>query len=193
MATWLITGCSTGFGRELARTVLARGGNAVVTARDPATVRDIVAAHEKSALALRLDVTERQQIDAAVGEAESRFGAIDVLVNNAGYGFRGAVEETDDAEMRQLFDTNFFGLVAMTQRVLPGMRAKRHGHIVNCARPRPSSTWSSRTSRPSGSRSAVRRSSGSAPRSMPSGASSMRGQRSATAPTFQSRPGCSVT
>jgi NAD(P)-dependent dehydrogenase (short-subunit alcohol dehydrogenase family) len=131
MPTWLITGCSTGFGRELARAVLARGWNAVVTARDPATVADIVAGHEATALALRLDVTDPAQVAEAARAAEARFGAIDVLVNNAGYGYRGAVEEADDAEIRQLFETNVFGLVAMTKAVLPGMRARRRGHIVN--------------------------------------------------------------
>lgn len=131
MATWLITGCSTGFGRELASAVLARNWNAVVTARDPATIQDIVAGHDVSALALRLDVTDPEQVASAVKEAEARFGAIDVLVNNAGYGYRGAVEEADETEVRELFETNFFGLVSMIQAVLPGMRAHRRGHIVN--------------------------------------------------------------
>ncbi|OJU45687.1 MAG: short-chain dehydrogenase/reductase [Alphaproteobacteria bacterium 65-37] len=131
MATWLITGCSTGFGRELASAVLARNWNAVVTARDPATIQDIVAGHDVSALALRLDVTDPKQVASAVKEAEARFGAIDVLVNNAGYGYRGAVEEADETEVRELFETNFFGLVSMIQAVLPGMRAHRRGHIVN--------------------------------------------------------------
>ncbi len=131
MPTWLITGCSTGFGRELARAVLARGWNAVVTARNVASVLDIVAGEEATALALPLDVTNRVQIAEAVRAAESRFGAVDVLVNNAGYGYRGAVEEAGDDEIRQLFETNFFGLVAMTQAVLPGMRSRRRGHIVN--------------------------------------------------------------
>lgn len=131
MTTWFITGCSTGFGRELARAVLGRGWNAVVTARDPATVADIVAGHDGSALALRLDVTDAAQVAEAVQEAERRFGAIDVLVNNAGYGYRSAVEEADDADVRRLFDTNFFGLVEVTKQVLPGMRQRRRGHIVN--------------------------------------------------------------
>ncbi|MBN9425149.1 MAG: SDR family NAD(P)-dependent oxidoreductase [Burkholderiales bacterium] len=129
--TWFITGCSTGFGRELARTVLARGWNAVVTARDPATVADIVDGHETRALALRLDVTDSAQVAQAVPQAQTRFGAIDVLVNNAGYGYRGAVEEADEADVRKLFDTNFFGLVALTKAVLPGMRARKQGYIVN--------------------------------------------------------------
>lgn len=131
MPTWLITGCSTGFGRALARAVLTRGWNAVVTAREPDSVADIVAGHEATALPLRLDVTDPAQIVAAVRQAESRFGAIDVLVNNAGYGYRAAVEEADDADIRRLFETNFFGLVGLTKAALPGMRARRRGHIVN--------------------------------------------------------------
>lgn len=131
MPTWMITGCSTGLGRELARSVLARGWNAVVTARDSATVADIVAGHADTGLAVRLDVTDGVEIAEAVRQAEARFGAVDVLVNNAGYGYRGAVEEASEAEIRTLFDTNFFGLVAMTQAVLPGMRARGRGYIIN--------------------------------------------------------------
>jgi NAD(P)-dependent dehydrogenase (short-subunit alcohol dehydrogenase family) len=129
--TWFITGCSTGLGRALAGTVLERGHQAVVTARDPDRVRDITDPHPDRAVAVALDVTDAGQISAAVAAAEERFGAIDVLVNNAGYGFRGAVEETDADEMRRLFDTNVFGAVAMTQAVLPGMRRRRSGAIVN--------------------------------------------------------------
>lgn len=131
MSTWLITGCSTGLGRALARAVLARGDNAVVTARDAATVQDLAEAHPDSALALALDVTDPDQVAAAVARAEDRFGAVDVLVNNAGYGYRAAVEEGDDADVRRLFDTNLFGPVAMIKAVLPGMRARRSGAIVN--------------------------------------------------------------
>jgi NADP-dependent 3-hydroxy acid dehydrogenase YdfG len=121
MRTRLITGCSTGLGRDVARAVLARGWNAVITARNVATIADIVAGHTTTALAVELDVTRGHQIADAVQQAEARFGAIDVLVNNAGYGYRGAVEEASEAEIRALFDTNFCGLVAMTQAVLPGM------------------------------------------------------------------------
>jgi NAD(P)-dependent dehydrogenase (short-subunit alcohol dehydrogenase family) len=131
MPIWFITGCSTGFGRSLAQAVLARGWSAVVTARDPATVQDIVAPHPDRALGLALDVTDNAQIAGAVHAAEARFGSIDVLVNNAGYGYRAAVEEADEADVRALFETNFFGLVRMTQAVLPGMRARRRGHVVN--------------------------------------------------------------
>jgi NAD(P)-dependent dehydrogenase (short-subunit alcohol dehydrogenase family) len=131
MATWLITGCSTGLGRSLAQAVLAQGHNAVVTARDVSTLQDITDAFPDTALALPLDVTDRAQISSAVEQAAGRFGAIDVLVNNAGYGYRSAVEEADEADVRQLFDTNVFGAVDMMKAVLPGMRANRAGSIVN--------------------------------------------------------------
>jgi NAD(P)-dependent dehydrogenase (short-subunit alcohol dehydrogenase family) len=128
---WFITGCSTGFGRELAQLVLRRGWRAVVTARDASRVQDLVEGHEDQALALSLDVTKPDQIAAAVQEAEGRFGSIDVLVNNAGYGYQSSIEEGDDAEIRAQFEANVFGLAAMTRAVLPGMRARRRGHIVN--------------------------------------------------------------
>jgi NAD(P)-dependent dehydrogenase (short-subunit alcohol dehydrogenase family) len=131
MPTWFITGCSTGLGRDLARAVLERKWNVIVTARDPASIADIVAAYPETALALKLDVSKSIQIGEAVQQAQARFGGIDVLVNNAGYGYRGAVEEASQVEIRELFDTNFFGLVAVTQAVLPGMRARGTGYIVN--------------------------------------------------------------
>ncbi len=128
---WLITGCSTGLGRALATAVLERGLRAVVTARDPERVADLVAAHPGRALAVALDVTDPQQITEAVAEARRVFGQIDVLVNNAGYGYLAAVEEGEDAEIRALFEANVFGLMALTRAVLPGMRARRSGHIVS--------------------------------------------------------------
>jgi NAD(P)-dependent dehydrogenase (short-subunit alcohol dehydrogenase family) len=128
---WLITGCSTGLGRALAEAALDHGVNVVVTARDAATVQDLADAHPGSALALSLDVTDPAQVTAAVARAEERFGAVDVLVNNAGYGYRAAVEEGDDADVQRLFATNFHGPVAMIKAVLPGMRARRSGAIVN--------------------------------------------------------------
>lgn len=131
MPTWFITGCSTGFGRELAKAVLERGWNATVTARDPAAIADIVADYPERALSAALDVTDKSQIAAAVGAAQSRFGRIDVLVNNAGYGYRSALEESDDEEIRRLFDTNVFGLIEVTRAVLPLMRRQRSGHIIN--------------------------------------------------------------
>jgi NAD(P)-dependent dehydrogenase (short-subunit alcohol dehydrogenase family) len=131
MSTWLITGCSTGLGRALAQAVLDRGDNAAVTARDAATVQDLADAHPGTALALSLDVTDTAAIARAARAAEERFGRVDVLVNNAGYGYRAAVEEGDEADVQRLFATNFFGPVALIKAVLPGMRARRSGAIVN--------------------------------------------------------------
>jgi len=128
---WFITGCSTGFGREIARQVLGRGWRAVVTARNPEQVRDIVAGHEDNALALPLDVNDKDAVARAVQAAEDKFGRIDVLVNNAGYGYLAAIEEGEDDEVRAMFETNVFGLIALTKAVLPGMRARKKGHIVN--------------------------------------------------------------
>ncbi|TCO32454.1 short-subunit dehydrogenase [Kribbella steppae] len=131
MSTWLITGCSTGLGRALAEAVLAAGHNAVVTARDPGTVADLADKYPSTTLVQQLDVTDREQVREVVGQAETRFGAVDVLVNNAGYGYRAAVEEGDEADVEQLFATNVFGPVAMIKAVLPGMRQRRTGAIVN--------------------------------------------------------------
>jgi NAD(P)-dependent dehydrogenase (short-subunit alcohol dehydrogenase family) len=131
MTTWLITGCSTGLGRAFAEAVLARGDNAVVTARDAAKVRDLAEKHPDTALALPLDVTDDAQVTAAVAAAEERFGGVDVLVNNAGYGYRAAVEEGEDGPVQKLFDTHVFGAVRTIKAVLPGMRARRSGTIVN--------------------------------------------------------------
>ena len=131
LPAWFITGCSSGFGRALATLVLERGWRAAVTARDPGQVEDLVARHAGRSLALKLDVTDSAQIAAAVQAAEARYGAIDVLVNNAGYGYQTSVEDGDERAIRALFDTNVFGLAAMIRAVLPGMRARRRGHIVN--------------------------------------------------------------
>ncbi|MGV6477365.1 MULTISPECIES: oxidoreductase [Azotobacter] len=131
MTTWLITGCSSGLGCHLAHAVLQAGFNAVVTARNAATVQDIVAAYPDTAVAAALDVTDRAQVDAAVELAHTRFGGVDVLVNNAGHGYRAAVEEADEQEVAALFASNFFGAVSTIKAVLPGMRARRAGTIVN--------------------------------------------------------------
>jgi NAD(P)-dependent dehydrogenase (short-subunit alcohol dehydrogenase family) len=128
---WFITGCSTGFGRELAAILLARGYRAVVTARDAAKVADIVAPHPETALGLTLDVEKPDQIKAAVEAALKKFGRIDVLVNNAGYGYLSAIEEGEEDEIRAMFDANVFGLAAMTRAVLPVMRAQTSGVILN--------------------------------------------------------------
>ena len=128
---WFITGCSTGFGRELAQHTLALGYPTVVTARNPAQVADLVAGHEAHALVLALDVTVPDQVVAAVLAAEQKFGRIDVLVNNAGVGYFGSFEESDLAAVREMFDINVWGLTQMTRAVLPGMRQRRGGTVVN--------------------------------------------------------------
>ncbi|TSD83120.1 SDR family NAD(P)-dependent oxidoreductase [Mycobacterium sp. KBS0706] len=131
MTTWLITGCSTGLGKSLARAVLDAGFNAVVTARDVHAVQDLASAYPEIAVAAALDVTNQAQAESAAKLAEERFGSVDILVNNAGYGYRAAVEEGDDNEVAALFATNFFGTVSMIKAVLPGMRARRSGTILN--------------------------------------------------------------
>ncbi|MBE7171695.1 MAG: oxidoreductase [Williamsia sp.] len=128
---WFITGCSTGFGRELAKLILERGWNAVITARNPDQVKDIAEGWGDSALVLALDVTDKAQIASAVTQARQAFGKIDVLVNNAGYGYFTSIEEGEEEKIRAQFETNFFGLVNMIQAVLPGMREERRGHIIN--------------------------------------------------------------
>jgi NAD(P)-dependent dehydrogenase (short-subunit alcohol dehydrogenase family) len=131
MGRWLITGCSTGIGREIARAALEAGHSVAVTARNVDAVADFVDQFGDRALALPLDVTDRDQITAAVGSVEKTFGGIDALVNNAGYGYMAAVEEGEDAEVRKLFDTNYFGVVDTLKAVLPAMRARRSGHVIN--------------------------------------------------------------
>lgn len=131
MSTWLITGCSTGLGRALAEATLAAGHRVVVTARDQAAVADLAEAHPDTALALALDVTDPVQLAEAVRQAEERFGGVDVLVNNAGYGLRAAVEEAAEEDVERLFATHVYGPVALIKAVLPGMRARGSGTIVN--------------------------------------------------------------
>lgn len=131
MARWLITGCSTGIGREIARAALQAGHQVVVTARRTEAVQDLVDEFGANTRAVALDVTDAAQIAAAVDAADHAFGGIDVLVNNAGHGYLSAVEEGEDAAVRKLFDTNYFGVVDMIKAVLPAMRERRSGHIVN--------------------------------------------------------------
>lgn len=126
---WLITGCSSGFGRELATQALARGHRVAVTARNIDQVRTL--ADHPHAIALQLDVTDAAQVEAAVAATLVRFGRIDVLVNNAGIGYFAAVEESEPAEIARLFDINVFGVGRMINAVLPGMRARHAGCIVN--------------------------------------------------------------
>lgn len=130
-SVWLITGCSTGFGREIALAALARGYRVAVTARNPEAVGDIVERFPEHAVAVPLDVTDRAQIAAAVDITRDRLGIPDVLVNNAGYGYMAAVEEGEDHEVRRLFDTNYFGAVDLIKALLPGMREQGRGHIIN--------------------------------------------------------------
>lgn len=130
---WFISGCSTGFGRALSLELLEQGYQVVVTARKMADIADILAINETNTLGLELDVTIPEQVSAAVQAAIAHFGRIDVLVNNAGIGYFGAVEESEDAEVRRMFEINVFGLAKLTQEVLPFMRKQRSGHILNVA------------------------------------------------------------
>jgi NAD(P)-dependent dehydrogenase (short-subunit alcohol dehydrogenase family) len=127
---WLITGCSRGLGQALATAVLAAGDHLVATARDAAALAPLVAAAPERVLALALDVNEEGDVADAIGQTLARFGRIDVLVNNAGYGLAGAVEEISDAEARAQFETNLFGTLNLIRAVLPAMRAQRGGHIL---------------------------------------------------------------
>jgi len=127
---WFITGASRGFGVLTAQQALARGDFVVATARDPGTVTAALGEHP-NLLALRLDVTLEAQAITAAQQALARFGRIDVLVNNAGYGLLGAVEESNADEVRALYETNVFGLLNVTRAVLPVMRQQGSGHIIN--------------------------------------------------------------
>jgi NAD(P)-dependent dehydrogenase (short-subunit alcohol dehydrogenase family) len=128
---WFITGCTTGFGRELAKQVLQKGWRCAVTGRGKDRMADIVESHGDRALLLELDVAKPDQVTAAVQAAQDRFGRIDVLVNNAGYGYQSTIEESDDRAVRDQFEANVFGLFAVTKAVLPSMRAQRRGHVIN--------------------------------------------------------------
>jgi NAD(P)-dependent dehydrogenase (short-subunit alcohol dehydrogenase family) len=128
---WFITGAARGFGLEIARQALQRGDSVVAAARDPHGVRVQLPNHPDGLLAVALDVNDEVQARAAVGVAVERFGRIDVLVNNAGRGLLGAVEEASEAEVRAVFDTNVFGLLAVTRAVLPLMRRQRSGRVLN--------------------------------------------------------------
>lgn len=129
--TWFITGASSGFGLAFARHALARGYNVVATARTVAKLADLEALAPERVLVQALDVTRDGEAEAAVAAAVARFGRIDVLINNAGYGIVGALEETPDAELRAQMETNFFGAVRVTRAALPQMREQRSGAIVN--------------------------------------------------------------
>ncbi|HEJ7919743.1 oxidoreductase [Serratia marcescens] len=129
--TILITGVSSGFGQALAREALAVGHRVVGTVRNSGALQAFGALDTQRAFGYLLDVTDVERIDEVVGEIESAVGPIDVLVNNAGYGHEGILEESPLAELRRQFDVNVFGAVAMIKAVLPGMRQRRRGHIIN--------------------------------------------------------------
>ncbi|WP_420137786.1 oxidoreductase [Sphingomonas sp.] len=128
--TWLITGSSRGLGRALAEQVLDAGDMLVATARNPGTLTDLMHAHEGQVLVMPLDVTDEDQAEAAVAAAIARFGGVDVLVNNAGYGDVGSVEDTPLSAFRDQIETNLFGTIIMTKAVIPAMRERRRGHII---------------------------------------------------------------
>jgi NAD(P)-dependent dehydrogenase (short-subunit alcohol dehydrogenase family) len=129
--TWFITGASSGFGRAFAEHALAQGHNVVATARNIAALDRLAAGAPDRVLAVALDVTRQAEADAAVDAAIARFGRIDVLINNAGYGVVGAFEETSDAELRAQMETNFFGAMNVLRAALPRLRAQKSGAIVN--------------------------------------------------------------
>jgi len=131
MKTWFVTGASSGFGRALVEEILARGDQVVAAARQLKDVAILAGISAERLFSVQLDVTNREEIDASITAALDRFGAIDVLINNAGYGFLSTIEEAEDEAVRRQFDTNLFGPAALMRAVLPGMRARRSGFIVN--------------------------------------------------------------
>lgn len=128
---WFITGASTGFGRLLAEEVLKAGGKVLATARKPEQIADLVQQYPEAARAFTLDVTKPAQIESVAQDAIAAFGRIDVLVNNAGYGIAGGIEEAEEAEFLPVFETNVLGLIRVTRAFLPQFRKQRSGHIVN--------------------------------------------------------------
>jgi NAD(P)-dependent dehydrogenase (short-subunit alcohol dehydrogenase family) len=128
---WLITGSSTGFGRVLAEVLLKKGDRVVATARKPEQLEDLSQQYPETAKALRLDVTKPQEVQAAIDAGIATFGRIDVLVNNAGYGTMGAIEEISDDIVRQQYETNVFGALNVMRAILPQMRKQRSGYILN--------------------------------------------------------------
>ena len=128
---WLISGCSTGFGREIAVSALEAGDMVAVTSRNTEDIMDICNKYPSTSVALNLDVTCTDQIIKCVRNVISKFGRIDVLVNNAGYGYLSAIEEGEGEEVSKLFNTNFFGALELTKQVLPVMRNQKFGRIIN--------------------------------------------------------------
>ena len=131
MKTWLITGCSSGIGKGIAKAVLASGDQAIITARDLSKIEDLVKMYPNTALGLTLDITQKESIENAVKLGYDRFENIDVLVNNAGYGYRSSIEEGDQDDVDLLFNTNFFGPIELIKAVLPKMRQNKNGAIIN--------------------------------------------------------------
>jgi NAD(P)-dependent dehydrogenase (short-subunit alcohol dehydrogenase family) len=127
--TWLITGCSSGFGRAIAESAVAAGQRVIATARDVRSIADLE--REGSCHVMTLDITEASEIPKVIAEAAQQWGSLDVLVNNAGYGLIGAVEECGDEQIRRNFETNFFGPLNVIRAALPILRAQKSGHIVN--------------------------------------------------------------
>lgn len=128
---WLITGTSTGIGRELAETALAKGYKVVATARKPEVLGDLAEKYPETVLTVKLDVTDKEDVAEAVNKAVEKFGRIDVVVNNAGYGLLGAVEEPSDEQIRRQFETNLFGVINVLRGTLPVLRRQKSGHIIN--------------------------------------------------------------
>lgn len=128
---WFITGTSAGIGRELAETALEKGYKVVATARKPEVLKDLAEKYPETVLTLKLDVTNKTDVTEAINKTVEKFGRIDVVVNNAGYGLIGAVEEPSDEQIRQQFETNVFGVLNVTREVLPTLREQKSGHIIN--------------------------------------------------------------
>jgi NAD(P)-dependent dehydrogenase (short-subunit alcohol dehydrogenase family) len=130
-AVWFITGCSKGFGKAIAKQALTSGYRVVATARKTEELKDISDAFPETSLVLKLDVTDPRQIISTIQSAQDRFGRVDVLVNNAGYGYLAAIEEGEDEDVRELFETNVFAPVNLIKAVLSGMRERGAGYIIN--------------------------------------------------------------
>jgi len=128
---WFITGTSSGIGRELAEEALAQGYRVVATARKPEVLRDLIEKYPETALAVKLDVTNKDDVAESVRQTLEKFGRIDVVVNNAGYGLVGALEEPGDEQIRRQFETNLFGVINVLRGTLPTLRAQQSGHIIN--------------------------------------------------------------
>lgn len=131
MKTWLITGCSSGLGQQLASTVASRGDQVIATARDSRALDQLASRFPRNLRAFALDVTRPGQAAAAVAFAEAQFGGLNILVNNAGFGFMGAVEEAEPSEYRPMFETNVFGLIETTRAALPALRRQPGSRVVN--------------------------------------------------------------